>query len=249
MGVDTAWLGQRVWAFTGLGGGYAEQVVAPAEGLILVPSNLSSVDAVTIGGPGVVAHFGLRHAHFTHGESVLVRGAVGPLGIITIQLAVRSGASVVAVTTSSVERGERLRQLGATHVMNRVAAGGQDAHTGYYVIIDVVAGADMSSFFASLNPNGRMVAIGAVGGFPPADFANGMFASFQKSMSVATFSSNSVIEADRRAKTTELFASANRGELQVIVDEVLPLEQAIRAHQKMEVGGVFGRILLAPSSR
>ena len=66
-----------------------------------------------------MAHFGLAHARFAPGESVLVRGAAGSIGIMTVQLAARGGASAVAVTTSSAERGDRLRKLGATHVLDR----------------------------------------------------------------------------------------------------------------------------------
>ena len=74
-----------------------------------------------------------------------------------------------------------------------------------------------------------------------------MFAAFQKSMSFATFSTDTVPEPDRRAATAELFAAAGRGELRVVMHELLPLEQAVLAHQKMDVGEVFGRIVLAPS--
>jgi NADPH:quinone reductase len=74
-GVDTSWVGQRVWAFTGLGGGYVEQAIAPVKEILPLPANLSAVDAVTLGSSGVVAHFGLAHARFAPGESVLVRGA------------------------------------------------------------------------------------------------------------------------------------------------------------------------------
>jgi len=248
-GVDTSWVGQRVWAFTGLGGGYAEQAIVPAGAILPLPAAISAAGAVTLGSSGAVAHFGLRHAHFAPGESVLVRGAAGGIGIMTVQLAVRGGASAVAVTTSSAERGDRLRKLGATCVLDRAGEGGKDAPAGYDVIIDIVAGADMPSFFARLNPNGRMVAVGAVAGPPPADFAMEMFAAFQKSMSFATFSANTdcVPESDRRAVTAELFAAASRGELHAAVHELLPLEQAVRAHQKMEAGEVFGRIVLAPS--
>jgi NADPH2:quinone reductase len=248
-GVDASWIGQRVWAFTGLGGGYAEQAVVSAEKLITLPSDLSAAEAVTLGTSGAVAHFALRHAHFTRGESVLVRGAAGGIGNMAIQLAARSGAGAVAVTTSSAERGERLRKLGATHVLDRAGDGGQDAPAGYDVIIDVIAGPDMSSYFAKLNPNGRMVAVGAVGGFPPADFGATMIAAFQKSMSFATFSTDTVAVSERSAATADLFAAASRGDLQAVVHEVLPLEQAVLAHQKMEAGEVFGRIVLEPSSR
>jgi NADPH:quinone reductase-like Zn-dependent oxidoreductase len=246
-GVATSWVGQRVWAFTGLGGGYAEQVIAPATTLIPLPAGLSAAEAVTLGSSGTVAHFTLRHARFAPGESVLVRGAAGGIGVMTVQLAARGGASLVAVTTSSAERGDRLRELGATQVLDRAGAGTLDAPEGYDVIIDIVAGPDMASFLARLNPNGRMVTVGIMGGYPPPDFAMEMFTAFQKSMSFATFSTDTVPVSGRLAATAELFAAAVRGEVHAVVHELLPLEQAALAHQKMDAGDVFGRIVLTPS--
>ncbi|WRZ95641.1 zinc-binding dehydrogenase [Streptomyces sp. NBC_01007] len=245
-GVDASWIGRRVWGFTGTGGGYVEQAVAPVEEILPLPNSLSAVDAVTLGSSGAVAHFGLRHAHFAPGETVLVRGAAGSIGIMTVQLAARGGAAAVAVTTSSVERGERLRHLGATHVLERSGEGGEEAPAGYDVIIDVVAGKDMPSFFDRLNPNGRMVAVGAVAGQPPADFGTKIMAAFQKSMSFATFSAATVTQADRRAVRSEQFAAASRGEIETVVHELLPLDEAVLAHQKMDAGEVFGRIVLTP---
>lgn len=245
-GVDTSWVGRRVWAFTGVNGGYVEQAIAAVEEILPLPAGLSAVDAVTLGSSGIVAHFGLSHARFAPGESVLVRGAAGSLGIMTVQLAARGGAGAVAVTTSSAERGDRLRKLGATHVLDRSGEGGDDAPSGYDVIIDIIAGADMPSFFDRLNPNGRMVAVGAVGGMPPADFGMAMMAAFQKSMSFAAFSAATVAEPDRRAVRTEQFEAASRGELRTVVHELLPLEQAVLAHRKMDTGEVFGRIVLTP---
>jgi NADPH2:quinone reductase len=64
---------------------------------------------------------------------------------------------------------------------------------------------------------GKLVTVGIVAGPPPADFA------------------------------MEMFAAAGRGERQSVVHEVLPLEQAVLAHRKMEAGEVSGRIVLAPS--
>jgi NADPH:quinone reductase-like Zn-dependent oxidoreductase len=244
-GVDASWIGRRVWGFTGTGGGYVEQAVATVEEILPLPSSLSAVDAVTLGSSGVVAHFGLRHAHFAPGETVLVRGAAGSIGIMAVQLAAR-GAAAVAVTTSSAERGERLRRLGATHVLDRSGDGGEEAPAGYDVIIDVVAGEEMPSFFDRLNPNGRMVAVGAVAGQPPADFGTKIMAAFQKSMSFAAFSAATVTQADRRAVRSEQFAAASQGEIETVVHEVLPLDKAVLAHQKMAAGEVFGRIVLTP---
>lgn len=246
-GVDTDWIGRLVWAFTGTGGGYVERAVAAVEQILPLPAGLSAVDAVTLGSSGVVGHFGLSHAHFAPGESVLVRGAAGSLGIMTVQLAARAGASAVAVTTSSAQRGERLRALGATHVLDRAGVGAADAPAGYDVIIDVIAGADLPSFFSRLRPNGRLVAVGAVGGMPPADFGMTLLAAFQQSLSFATFSSDTVPPADQRAVRTEQFAAAARGELATVVHELLPLDQAAAAHRKMDAGEVFGRIVLTAS--
>ncbi|MFJ8002576.1 zinc-binding dehydrogenase [Streptomyces sp. NPDC096310] len=248
-GVDASWTGRRVWAFTGVGGGYVEQVTAQVAGVLPLPEALSSVDAMTLGSSGPVAHFGLAHARFTAGESVLVRGAAGSIGIMTVQLAARGGASAVAVTASSAERGDRLRALGATHVLDRsgeTAEGAEGAPEGFDVIIDIVAGRDLPSFLARLNPNGRLVAVGAVGGMPPADFGMTMMAAFQKSLSFATFSAATVAEADLRAVRAEQFAAAGRRELRTVVHELLPLEQAAQAHRKMDAGEVFGRIVLIP---
>ncbi|MEU3647416.1 zinc-binding dehydrogenase [Lentzea sp. NPDC034063] len=238
--VDASWIGQRVWAATGTGGGYAEYAIAAD--FIALPAALSSVDAVALGSAGLVAHFGLARARFAPGESVLVRGASGSLGIMTVQLAALGGAGAVAVTTSSALRGERLRALGATEVLDRSGQGG----AGYDVIIDVVAGPDLPSFLDRLNPNGRLVVVGAVGGQPPDDFGTRIIGAFQKSLSFATFSAATVSESDRRAVREAQFAAAARGELQVVVHEQLPLTQAALAHRKMDAGEVFGRIVLIP---
>ncbi|WP_439657435.1 zinc-binding dehydrogenase [Lentzea sp. HUAS TT2] len=246
--VDRSWLGRRVWAPTGTGGGYAEQAVAPASEIVELPGDLSAVDAVALGSAGVVAHFGLAHARFSPGESVLVRGASGSLGITAVQLAALGGAGAVAVTTSSAARGDRLRALGATHVLDRSGAG-PDSPAGYDVIIDVVAGKDLPSFLGLLKPNGRLVVVGAVGGMPPDDFGTVLMAAFQKSLSFGTFSAATVSEQDRRAVRAEQFAASVRGELRTVVHEQLPLEKAALAHHKMDAGEVFGRIVLKTAMR
>jgi NADPH:quinone reductase-like Zn-dependent oxidoreductase len=245
-GVDESWIGRRVWGFTGTGGGYVEQALAPVEQVLPLPAGLSAAAAVTLGSAGAVAHFGLRHARFAPEETVLVRGAAGSIGIMAVQLAARGGAAAVAVTTSSPERFERLRRLGATHVLNRSGDAEAEAPAGYDVIIDVVAGKDMPSFFDRLNPNGRMVAVGAVAGEPPSDFGMKIMRAFQKSMSFAAFSAATVSPADLRAVRSELFAAAGRGEIEAVVHELLPLDEAVLAHQKMDAGEVFGRIVLVP---
>jgi NADPH:quinone reductase-like Zn-dependent oxidoreductase len=243
-GVDRSWIGRRVWAFAGVGGGYAELAVAAADTLVPLPAGVSAVDAVTVGGSGTVAHFALRHARFAPGESVLVRGASGGLGVMAVQLARRDGAGAVAVTVSSAERGEQLRELGATHVLDRGGEGGPDAPQRFDVVIDIVAGASMPDFLRRLNPNGRMVVVGTVGGPPPADFGTAMFAAFQQSLSFATFSANTISMAARGAVTAGLLAAIGDGGIRPVLHRVLPLEEAVTAHRMMDAGEVFGRVAL-----
>jgi NADPH:quinone reductase len=243
---DETWRGQRVWGFTGLGGGYAEQAIASVEDVVPLPPGLSAAAAVTLGSSGVVAHFGLAHAHFRPGESVLVRGAAGSIGILTVQLAAAGSASAVAVTTSSPKRGELLRKVGATHVLDRSGGGDESAPPAYDVIIDVVAGADVPRFLGMLRPNGRLVAVGAVAGPPSNDLGTALMSHFRRSLSFATFSADTVPPEDRRTVRTEQFAAAADGRLPVVIHEELPLEDAVRAHQKLQDGEVFGRIVLVP---
>ncbi|MGW3765398.1 zinc-dependent alcohol dehydrogenase family protein [Streptomyces sp. NPDC005131] len=245
-GVDASWIGRRVWAFTGLSGGYAEQAVASVDDVLPLPHGLAGTDAVALGGSGVVAHFALERARFAPGETVLVRGAAGSIGITAVQLAARSGAGAVAVTTSSAERGARLKELGATHVLSRSGEGGPDAPAGFDVVIDVVGGPQLPLFLDRLKSNGRYVAVGVVGGQPPADFGMRLTGAFRRSLSFATFSSDTVPGPDRQAVRSSQFAEAALGDLRTVLHELLPLDQAALAHRKMDAGEVFGRVVLVP---
>lgn len=245
--VDPAWIGSRVWAFTGTSGGYAEEAVAHIDDIIPLPTRLTAVDAVTLGSAGTVAQFALEHAHFSAGERVLVRGAAGSIGIATVELAVQGGASAIAVTTSSAERGERLMTLGATHVLDRSGSGGTDAPGYFDVIIDIIGGPELPTFLDRLAPNGRLVLVGVVAGYPPTDFGMSLMRAFQQSRSFATFSLDTIPIEDRNRVRAAQFEDVTRGRLTPVVHELLPLEHASEAHRKMDNGSVFGRIVLVPT--
>ncbi|WP_194918952.1 zinc-binding dehydrogenase [Catenulispora rubra] len=251
-GIDPAWLGRRVWAFTGTSGAYADLATADLNRITALPDGLSFIDAVTLGSAAPVAHFALAHAHFTAGESVLVRGAAGSIGIATVELAARGGASTVAVTTSDAERGRRLRDLGATLVLDRAgnrSHSSQDHRTEsdtFDVIIDIVGGEAVPDFIDRLNPNGRLVLVGVVAGMPPADFGMRLLQAFRQSRSFATFSLDTVpIDTWNQARA-EQFEAAAKGNLHPVVHQVMALHQAADAHRLMDDGSVFGRIVLTP---
>jgi NADPH:quinone reductase-like Zn-dependent oxidoreductase len=244
--VDASWIGRRVWAFTGTGGGYVERAVAGIGDIVRLPDGLSPVDAVTLGSAAPVAHFGLAHAHFVAGESVLIRGAAGSIGIAAVQFAAQGGAGAVAVTSSTPERGRRLRALGATHVLDRAGDGDPGASASFDVIFDIVGGQELPAFIERLAPNGRMVAVGVVAGMPPADFGMHLLRAFQKSRSFATFSLNTVPAPRLDEVRAQQFAAAAAGRFKSVVHDVLPLDQAAEAHRQMDAGSVFGRIVLVP---
>ena len=193
-----------------------------------------------------MARFGIAHARFAPGESVLVCGAADSIGIMTVQLAVRGGTSAVAVTTSSAERGDRLRKLGATHVLDRAGEGGGRS-PGLRPHHRHRRRCRHAFFLRQAQPERPHGGRGRSCGLPAGGLRHEMMAAFQKSLSFATFSTDTVPQPDRRAVRTEQFEAASRGELQMVVHELLPLEQAVLAHQKMEAGEVFGSIVLVPS--
>ncbi|TKJ97960.1 NADPH:quinone reductase [Plantibacter flavus] len=244
--VDPAWVGRRVWAFTGTSGAYAEYVIARADEIVELPSDLTPVQAVTLGSAFPVAHFALERARLTEGESVLVRGAAGSIGLAGVELAARAGAGVIAVTTSSSERGERLRAFGATHVLDRSGTGDADAPAEFDVILDIVGGPNLPRFIERLSPNGRLIAVGVVGGFPPADFGTALLAGFRRSITFGTLSLDTVPRAELARVRAEVFDDAVRGTLSPVVHDALPLSDAAEAHRLMDAGDVFGRIVLVP---
>lgn len=243
-GVDRSWVGQRVWAFTGVGGGYAEQAIASVGNVVPLPDRLSSVDSVALGSAAPVAHFALAHARFAAGESVLVRGASGSIGIAAVELASRGGAGSITVTSSSASRGAQLREFGATHVLDRDGNG--EGPALFDVIIDIVAGPSLPDFIGRLAPNGRLVIVGVVAGYPPSDFGMTLVNSFQKSLTLSTFSLDTVPTIDRDQTRIELFDAAVRGDIHAVVQDVLPLENAADAHRRMDDGAVVGRLVLIP---
>jgi NADPH:quinone reductase len=173
---------------------------------------------------------------------VLIRGAAGSLGIAAVELAARTGT--VTVTTSSTERGNRLRALGATHVLDR--GGDGDGPKEFDVIIDVIAGPALPRFVERLAPNGRLVLIGIVGGPLPQNLVDTLTDSFRKSLSISTLSLDTIPIGERDRVRADYFAAATRGEIHAVVDDVLPLGKAAEAHQRMDDGQVFGRIVLRP---
>ena len=157
-----------------------------------------------------------------------------------------SGTSITVCVPegNNPEKNAAIRALGATHVLDRDGAGEGPAE--FDVILDVVGGSGLPAFIGRLAPNGRLVAVGIVGGQPPADFGTAILSAFRRSIWFGTLSLDTVPRADLARVRAELFDAAARGELHAVVHDVLPLAGAADAHRRMDAGEVFGRIVLTP---
>jgi NADPH2:quinone reductase len=169
---DPGWIGRRVVSHTGERGGYggyAEQAVVPAEGLIPVPDGLGLCEAAALLHDGPTALGLAEGARIRPEEWVLVLAAGGGLGILLVQLAHAAGALVIGAA-----RGKRkldlARELGADAVVDysepawpgrvREATGG----TGPDVVFDGVGGQIGRAAFESTAGGGRFSAHGAPSG-------------------------------------------------------------------------------------
>lgn len=244
-GVDAGLVGRRVLALRRPPtGGYAEEMAIGADQVFPIPDGISCEVAVALGVNALVAKFALGRARIQPDESVLIRGASGGIGLMATQLAALATKNVTVIT-SSKERGERLIGLGASRALDRHA--GEEAGAGEYdVIVDTVAGPQIPAFLGKLAPNGRYVLCGGAAGLPAPDFGMGLLSVFHKSPTLSAFSLNSVSGPDQHRETAELISLVEAGRLAPVIDSSLPLEQAKAAHEKMETGAVFGKIILKP---
>jgi D-arabinose 1-dehydrogenase-like Zn-dependent alcohol dehydrogenase len=143
-------------------GGYADYLVAPAEALALIPSELSAVEAAPLLCAGVTTFNALRHSSARGGDLVAILG-VGGLGHLGVQFAAQMGFETVAINRGR-DKEALARQLGAHHYIDSAA---QDASAalaklgGAQVILGTVTSSKaMSSVVGGLGVGGQLWAIG-----------------------------------------------------------------------------------------
>lgn len=228
----------------GLVGGYGEYVAVGEDNVAAVPENVdlaaASIASCAIG----TCLNGVRDVGRVQvGESALVTGAGGGLGLHAVQIARRAGALVIAQTTSP-EKAELIREMGAQHVV--VHARGEDfspevkrltGGRGVDVLIDNVGTPLFEPMRRSLGISGRWILIGQLTGefipFNPAQL-------FLKNQSMLSVTSTS------RNQLEDVLALMGRGEVRAMVTRTLPLEEAAEAHRLVEAGRAAGRLVLTP---
>jgi len=150
-------------------GGFAEYVVVPAARAHSVEgSPLSDVELAGLPIAYGTALGMLERGSVSPGDTVLVTGASGGVGLAAVQLARSRGARVVAVC--SADKGDAVRTAGADVVVDRLrgqvaAEAAEAAPAGYDAVIDVVAGDTVGQSLGLLRGGGRWVIAGALGGW------------------------------------------------------------------------------------
>lgn len=223
-------------------GGFAEYVTVPAANLLPVPGEFAMERAAAAPLPFLTAWRGLvTRARLGAGESVLVTGASGGVASAAVQIARHLGARVYAVTTG--EHVARVRALGADVVYDRERVDfskelwRDTEKRGVDVVLDSVGSATWSPCVRALGRLGRLVVYGATTG-PEA--ALDLRPVFWKQLSV--LGTTMATHAEFEAVMALVFA----GVLEPVVDVVWPLERARDAHERLEAGAQFGKIVLVP---
>jgi NADPH:quinone reductase-like Zn-dependent oxidoreductase len=221
---------------TNISGGYSEQVIADAAEVGHKPASLSFEEAAGLLLVGGTAWHLLTNTKVGTGDTVLIHGASGGVGLMAVQLAVARGATVIA--TASPSRHEQLRQYGAEPVAygpglaDRVRATAAAQH-GIDVALDLV-GSD-----EALDTSVELVAdrarIATIAGFGRA-----------AELDIAALTGADGGQAIRDAARPELIKLAEAGKLAVTVDRVFPLAEAEEAHRYLLTGHAHGKVVLVP---
>jgi len=228
-------------------GGYAQYICVPAFNLLPKPARLSWEEAAAFPLTFLTAWhmLGRRRAALQPGESVLVLGANSGVGTAAIQVARAHGAGLVLTTAGGAQNTAQALELGADHVIDHYEHAG-NIHKQVYaltdgagvdVVVEHVGPAVFGQCVKALKRGGRLVTCGATtGGVTELDlqllFAKHLtlYGSFMGSMS----------------ESFELLPLVASGVLRPVVDRVLPLSAAREAHELLEGGGHFGKIVLVP---
>lgn len=265
--VDPAWMGARVvvdpaldydWYERGsrgsdarrfrlLGehtqGAFAQFCVVPAANLVRLPASVPYETAAAAALVSVTAWRALAtRGGVQPGETVVITGASGGVGSVAVQIARLLGARVLAVT-SGTEKAARVRALGADLVYDRLttdwsaAAWAETGKRGVDVVLDSVGRALWPGSLRVLAPTGRLVSCGATtGNKAETDVAQ----LFWKQLSILGTTMGT--PAEFRAAMELVF----EGKVKPQIHEVLPLEEARQAHERLERGEVFGKLVLVP---
>ena len=223
--------------FGGRDGALAEYVCAKA--VVRKPANVSFEEAACVPLAGLTALQGLRkHGRVQPGERVLINGASGGVGSLSIQISRALGAEVTAVV--SARHVELARALGADHVVDR---GQEDFTRGaarYDLVLDVAGGHSWSSLRGVLARHGRVVFVGAHGDRRPLRHIAALkLASLRRERELIFF-----ITKSNNQDLQMLADLLESGQVKPAIDRTYRLVEAEQAFRTLGEGHVGGKLVL-----
>jgi len=231
-GVTTLVTGSQVYAMLGYGrdGAQADSTIALLGELVPKPGPLDHVQAAAVPLSALTAWQALfDHAHLAAGQTVLIHGGAGGVGVFAVQLAHWAGAQVIA--TASARNRDFLRELGANEIIDYTTTRFEEVVHGVDLVFDLVGGDTLQRSWQVIKPGGVLVSV--VSPPPPPAVTKGHDVRF------AWF----VVEPNRE-ELIQIGALMDAGHLRPIIDTVFPLAQARQAYEQAAKGHTRGKLVL-----
>ena len=243
--------GDRVAALPVLGG-FAPTVACATETCFPLPASVSFDVGAGLPMNYLTAHFALAHrGRLVAGETVLVHGAAGGVGLACIQFAKARGATVVAVVSSD-GKAEVARAAGADHTV--AVDGFKDATKsltdgrGVDLVVDPVGGDRFTDSLRSLAPEGRLLVIGFTAGDIPTVKVNRLLLNNLDVVGVGWGAFASVRPGFMRSEWDEMADDIAAGRLAPPVSATYPLAEAASAIGELAERRVAGKVVVHPRS-
>lgn len=225
-GVTEISVGDEVCGMTGASlGTHAELVVVKAKKVVPKPSSVSHADAAGVLFGGTTAmHFLRDRVH--PGARVLVNGASGAIGTAAVQLVVRAGGRVTGVCGPA--NAELVRRLGAEAVVDHTRSSVLDLPERYDLVLDTVGTLSLKDGRRLLAPGGvLLLAVADLG-----DIVRARGDAFAGPM------------PERPADMVALLDLVDAGELEVVIDRTVSLDEIVEAHRVVDSGRKVGNIVV-----
>ena len=246
-GVTKVKVGDRVYTAQTVTGAYAEYALALESQVHKLPEKISFAQGAAVYVPYGTAYHALHHAAAAKaGESVLIHGASGGVGIAAVQMARAMGLTVLG-TAGSQKGLELIQREGAHGGFNHGQAGYQEeimkstGGRGVDIILEMLANVNLPSDLKMLATRGRVIVIGNRGEttINPREL-------MARRGSIRAFTLWATDESERAEIHAGIIAGLENGTLRPVVGKEIPLAEAARAHKEVLEPGAQGKIVLVP---
>jgi NADPH:quinone reductase len=239
--------GARVYVAGSLSGTYAEQALCEESSVFPLPAHVSFAQGAAMGVPYATAYRALfQRAGARPGETVLIHGASGGVGIAATQLARAQGLRVIG--TAGSDKGRALvKAEGAHEVLDHKTPDHFDkalsltGGRGYDVIVEMLANVNLARDLTILAHGGRVIVVGNRGNIEinPRDV-------MMRDAAVLGMSLWNISPADSLGVHAALGAGLENKTLRPIIAQEIPLAEASRAHVAVMESSALGKIVLVP---